>query len=281
MQRSTLALLTLTVLVTIGTLLGCSAASPPTDEESAALERVRLSGSGTCIPLLKLLTGNYPTDAVEWRFLPGLHSGGGIDGVANGDLEIGAVSRELSEDETALGLDYTKLSDDGIVIAVHPSVTIDGLTTEQVKDIYTGKYANWSELGGPDLPITILDRNEDESAKIIMRKYVFGPDLAMAPQAVSLYYESDMIEGVQSTAGAIGYFSLGYSISEDIPVTHLALDGVEPTVANIESGDYPVIRPLGVVTSPDASAAIREFLSWATSAEADALLRANGFTPVE
>lgn len=275
------ALLALTVAIAIASLLGCAAEPSSTEREPAPAEEIRLSGSGTCIPLLKLLTGNYSSDAAEWRYLPGLHSGGGIDGVANGDLEIGAVSRELSEDEKALGIEYTKLSNDGIVIAVHPSVTIDALTTQQVKDIYSGTYANWSELGGPDLPITILDRNEDESAKIIMRKYVFGPDLVMAPQSVSLYYESDMIEGVQSTAGAIGYFSLGYSISTDIPVTHLALDGVEPTVENIENGTYPVVRPLGVVTSPDASDAIVEFLSWATSDEADALLRANGFPPAE
>lgn len=280
MQRRSRTLVIAVALVVIAALAGCTPVSR-VPEEGQAPESARLSGSGTCIPLLRLLTDNYPSAAVAWRFLPGLHSGGGIDGVAGGELEVGAVSRELSEDELALGLEYTKLSDDGIVIAVHPSVTIDGLTTQQVKDIYSGAYANWSELGGPDLPITILDRNEDESAKIIMRKYVFGSDLVMSPQAVSLYYESDMIEGVKSTAGAIGYFSLGYSISTDIPVTHLALDGVEPTVANIESGAYPVIRPLGVVTSPDASPAIREFLTWATSAEADALLRANGFSPVE
>jgi len=281
MRSRTRALLVLTVAIAITSLVGCTSTPPSTEGETQASEEIRLSGSGTCIPLLKLLTGNYGSDAAEWRYLPGLHSGGGIDGVANGDLEIGAVSRELSEDEAALGLEYTKLSNDGIVIAVHPSVTIDELTTQQVNDIYSGKYANWSELGGPDLPITILDRNEDESAKIIMRKYVFGPDLVMAPQSVSLYYESDMIEGVQSTAGAIGYFSLGYSISTDIPVTHVALDGVEPTVENIENGTYPVVRPLGVVTSPDASDAIVEFLAWATSDEADALLRANGFPPAE
>ena len=280
MQRRDRVLLALTASVVVVSLLGCTTVSDSAPE-ATELERVRVSGSGTCIPLLHLLTDNYPTDVVEWRYLPGLHSGGGITGVENGELEIGAVSRELSDEEAALGLVYTPLSNDGIVIAVHPSVTIDGLTTQQVKEVYAGTYSNWSELGGPDLPITILDRNEDESAKIIMRKYVFGPDLVMAPQSVSLYYESDMIDGVQSTAGAIGYFSLGYSISRDIPVTHLALDGVDATVENVESGTYPVVRPLGVVTSPEASADIRAFLEWATSEEARGLLRANGFSPAE
>lgn len=257
---------------------GCTSKQEP-KAEAAPAEIVRVSGSGTCIPLLHLLTESYTTGAVEWRYLPGLHTGGGVQGVAEGELEIGATSRELNEEETALGLVYTQLSDDGLVIAVHPSVTIDGLTTQQVRDIYAGVYSNWTELGGPDLPITVLDRNEDESAKIVLREYVLGPDLVIAPEAVSLYYEPDMIQGVQSTAGAIGYFSLGYSISRDVPVRHLALDGVEPTVENIRAGAYRVVRPLGIVTSPDAGDEIKAFLEWATSEEAQDLLRANGYSP--
>ncbi len=256
----------------------CTTSEP--DAEVAPRELVRLSGSGTCIPMLRLLTDAYDSDEAEWRYLPGLHTGGGIQGVASGGLEIGAASRDLTDDELALGLQYTPLADDGLVIAVHPSVILDGLTTQQVRDIYAGAYSNWSELGGPDLPITILDRNEDESAKIIMREYVLGQDLVISDKAVSLYYEPDMIEGVQSTAGAIGYFSLGYSISTDVPVTHVALDGVEPTVDNIGSGSYRVVRPLGVVTAPDASAEVKAFLAWAASDDAREMLQANGYAPV-
>jgi len=258
--------------------VACTPSEPV--EDVAPREVVRLSGSGTCIPMLRLLTDAYAAGGVEWRYLPGLHTGGGVKGVASGELEIGAASRELTDEEIALGGVYTPLSDDGLVIAVHPSVTLDSLTTQQVKDIYAGAYANWSELGGPDLPITILDRNEDESAKIVMRKYVLGSDLLISDKAVSLYYEPDMIEGVRSTAGAIGYFSLGYSISTDAPVTHIALDGIEPSVENIGNGSYPVVRPLGIVTSPEASDEVKAFLAWATSDEAREMLRANGYAPV-
>lgn len=256
---------------------GCATATAP---EAASDERVvvRLSGSGTCMPLLKLLTGEYGEEGTDWRYLPGLHTGGGIQGVKNGELEIGAISRPMTDEELALGLVHTPLSDDGIVIAVHPSVTIDGLTTQQVRDIYSGVYENWSQLGGPDLSITILDRNEDESAKMILRQYVLGSDLVVSPKAVSLYYEIDIINGLQSTAGAIGYFSLGYGISEDIPVTFLALDGVEATVENINNGTYAMVRPLGVVTSPDAAPEIVAFLEWAASGEVAALMEENGYT---
>lgn len=251
----------------------------PVDHRPA--ESVRISGSGTCLPLMRILTGAYGDETAEFVYLPGLHSGGGIKGVANGDLEIGAVSRELTSEESELGLRYTLLSRDGLVIAVHPTVGIEGLTSVQVREIYEGKYANWTELGGPDLPITILDRNEDESAKIVLRKYVLGADLKITPKAVNLFYEPDMIEGLSSTAGAVGYFSLGYGLSQDVPVRMLELDGVAPTVENIENGTYKVIRPLGVVTSTDPGEQVGLFLKWATSPEAVSLIRDKGFAPAQ
>ena len=73
----------------------------------------------------------------------------------------------------------------------------------------------------------MLDRNEDESAKIILRQYVLGPDLEVTPEAVNIFYESDMIEGVKRHPGAIGYFSLGFGCPEEIDVNYLTLDGVE------------------------------------------------------
>lgn len=247
------------------------------------IARLRVSGSGTALPLLRILTDRYsrlvPGGDVSFVYLPGLHSGGGVKGVVAGDLEIGAVSRELTKDERGLHLKYVLLSDDGLAIAVHPSVGISGVTTQQVREIYSGKFANWKELGGADLPITVLDRNEDESAKIILRKYVLGSDLDVTPRAVDLYYESDMIEGLQTTPGAIGYFSLGYGLSQNVSVEYLTLDGVAPTVANIESGAYRVVRPLGVVARTDASVGVDRFLTWASGVEAAGLMERAGFVP--
>jgi len=231
------------------------------------------------MPLLRILTDEYGDEDIEFVYLPGLHSGGGIKGVANGDLEVGSVSRDLTDEEAALGLRYTLLSRDGLAIATHPSVEVPGLTTEQVQGIYRGDFANWKQLGGPDLPITILDRNEDESAKIILRQFVLGEDLEITPKAVNLYYESDMIDGLQSTVGAVGYFSLGYGLSQDIAVNYLELDGVEPTVENIKNGSYHVIRPLGIVTAQDADREIIRFVEWVSGPAASELTEKRGFAP--
>lgn len=264
-------------------LLGLVACTPaPADEVETAdhqVAQVRVSGSGTALPVVRILSEAFAAENpdVEFVYLPGLHSGGGVRGVANGDLEIGAVSRELSQGEQDLNLDPHPFSDDGLAVVVHPGVGVEELTTEQVQAIYRGEYDSWQELGGADIPLVVLDRNEDESAKITLREHVLGADLEIAPRAVSMFYESDMVEAVQNTPGAIGYFSLGYGLSNGVDVTYLRLDGVEPTVQAINDGAYRVLRPLGVVVSPSPDDHVSAFLEWAASDEAVELIESRGF----
>ncbi|HEY3318007.1 MAG TPA: substrate-binding domain-containing protein [Coriobacteriia bacterium] len=284
LRRTRAALVAASLLVVVVTA-ACSTATAPQPESGApAATRLRVSGSGTCLPLLRILTRDYADKAASFVYLPGLHSGGGIKGVANGDLEIGAVSRDLDPGEVSLGLRYTLLSRDGLALAVHPSVKVTGLTSQQVRDIYAGKITNWSQVGGQDARIHVLDRNEDESAKIILRKFILGPlgkpgSVSITPNAIKLYYEPDMVEALTSTPGAIGYFSLGYGLSEKIPVTYLKLDGVTASVENVENGTYKVVRPLGIVLPKHPDAKTARFVEWASGPEAAALMKENGYAP--
>ena len=265
---------------------GCSPSgksmAPETD-----VTRLRVSGSGTCLPLLRILASEQPDRAVRMVFLPGLHTKGGVRGVIQGSLDIGAVSRDLNADEQSADLRVTWLSKDGIVIAVHPSVSklgISDITDQQLRDIYAGKLTDWKQLGASaSMPIVVLDRHEDESAKIIMRKYVFGPaeKFKVTADSVNLYYESDMVDALQSTVGSVGYFSLGYAISQNTVVTRLRLNGVEATPATIESGAYKVVRPLGIVTKTAASAQVRAFVTWAAGSDARALMLSKGYAPYD
>ncbi|MEM9005135.1 MAG: substrate-binding domain-containing protein, partial [Cyanobacteria bacterium P01_F01_bin.86] len=50
---------------------------------------------------------------------------------------------------------------DGIAIAVHPSLAIEGLTLAQLSDIYQGRITNWSEVGGPNLAIQPFSRSPE------------------------------------------------------------------------------------------------------------------------
>lgn len=268
--------LALTLAATLG---ACEKSSVRTEAEADPTV-IRISGSSACEPLLRLLTDTSDLPDVEWRYISSPGSRSGIEGVAAGELEIGEVSRLLRPEEEALGLTYTQLSDDGIVFALHPSVGLSELTTQQVRDIYAGAITNWQELGGPDLPTVVLDRNESEPAKVIMREHVFE-ELAIDSRVASLHTETDIVRGVEQTVGAIGYFSLGYGVSRDIKVTYPSLDGVSPSVETIHNGSYRIVRPLGLVTASDADPTVLALLEWATSQTAADLLESNGYAAVQ
>jgi phosphate transport system substrate-binding protein len=280
------ALLTCLVILACTTLAfgaaACSGAAKTATQEPVPT-RLRVSGSGTALPLLRILAASWQTKEAALLFLPGLHSGGGIKGVEDGSLDIGAISRPLTKAETSDKYRVTWLASDGMLIAASPDVAslgVRGLTTQQMRDIYSGKITDWSQVGGSKrLPIIVLDRHEDESAKITMRQYVLGTSLKTTTKALPLYYESDMVDALRSTPGAIGYFSLGYAISQNIPVTRLALDGVEASVDNVSNGTYKVVRPLGVITKSDAVSQVRDFLNWATSDAARRLMTEEGYAP--
>ena len=86
-----------------------------------------------------------------------------------------------------------------------------------------------------------------------------------------------MVQGVEDTPGAIGYFSLGYAVAEEVKVNYLALDGARASVEAIGDGTYEVIRPLGMVVSPSASGEVAAFVKWAQGDEAIALVESQGF----
>lgn len=272
----------LVAAVVLSALVGCDRAGTPPSPPKTPL---RVSGSGTCLPLLRILADEQPDESARLVFLPGLHSKGGIKGVAQGSLEMGAVSRELTPDERSEGLEVTWLANDGLVMAVNDSVAeigITGLTDQQVRDIYAGTYRDWKELGASEsLPIIVLDRHEDESAKIILRMHVLGPadQFTVTADSVNLYYESDMVDALEATSGGIGYFSLGYSLSQRIDVTHLTLNGVEATVESIESGRYTMVRPLGIVTKADAPQEVRDFVEWTRGPDARDVMLKEGYAP--
>ncbi len=239
---------------------------------------ITVTGSRTCIPLMDILNEGF-RGSVELAYLPSVYSSGGVEGVADGDADIGFVSRSLTEEEQELGLRYEPLSWDALVFVVHPSVTIDGLTTQQIRGLYSGEITNWQAVGGPDLPVTVFDRAEGGTTKIIVRRYVLGDDLEITPSVVEVAQETDMADSIRATSGGIGFVSLGWVTARKLHVRTLALDGIVPDVGTTLAGTYPLARPLGVVARKDAPARVEHFLKWATGDEAAALIAKEGYAP--
>jgi phosphate transport system substrate-binding protein len=83
---------------------------------------------------------------------------------------------------------------------------------------------------------------------------------------------------VSQTPGAVGFVGLGYV---DNNVKALKIDGVEATVENVVSGDYPIARNLNMFTDGEPTGLALEFLNYMDSAEGQAIVEEEGFVPKE
>lgn len=108
---------------------------------------ITVSGSSSISPLMeKLIEAYQKVNTGADIKLQQSDSSTGMSDVAEGNSEIGMASRELKDSELEKGLVPTVICTDGVAVIVSPENSVNGLTSEQIKKIYTGEISAWSEL---------------------------------------------------------------------------------------------------------------------------------------
>lgn len=108
--------------------------------------KIVISGSSSVTPIMEKLKEAYleknPSITIE---LHQSDSSTGISNTVDGTCDIGIISRELKDSEMDKGLRATAIAMDGITIIVNNNCPINGLTSEQIKNIFMGNIVYWSE----------------------------------------------------------------------------------------------------------------------------------------
>ena len=127
--------------------------------KEAGLEgNIQLVGSTSmeqmCIGLSEAYMEKEPEVTVSAEYVG---STAGMEALLGGSADIGTSSRNLTQEEKDAGAVENIVAKDGIAVIINPAVTgVTALTSEQIAAIYTGKITNWSEVGGPDMPIITI-----------------------------------------------------------------------------------------------------------------------------
>ena len=206
-------------------------------------------------------------------------SGAGITGAAEGTLDIGLSSRALKDDEAAGGLTATTFALDGIAIIVNSENTVEDLTLEQIKGLATGEITNWSEVGGPDMPVVLVGREAGSGTRDGFESIVDVKDACKYDQ--ELTSTGAVIAGVAANPNAFGYASLS-AVEGKEGIKALTVNGVACSEETVLDGSYEIQRPFVLVTKSDASlsTAAQAFFDYATSKDASELIRNAGAVPV-
>lgn len=219
---------------------------------------VTMNGSTSMKKLVELsceiFNAEYPEITASGQFTG---SGTGIEAVANGTADIGNSSRALKEEEKAKGLVENIVAIDGIAIITDKSNTATSLTSQQLAKIFTGEIKNWSEVGGEDNAIVVIGREAGSGTRGAFEELLDIEDKCAYAQ--ELDQTGAVLTTVASTEASIGYISLDVL---DDTVTPISVDGVEPTVANIKSGAYPLQRPFVMATKGEISQQSEAVQTW-------------------
>ncbi|MBK5210740.1 MAG: phosphate ABC transporter substrate-binding protein [Coriobacteriia bacterium] len=247
-----------TISVVLGSVLllgGCS-------NTSGTANSIVVSGSTTVLPIAEQAAEQFMT-AHEGKsvLVSGMGSSSGIEAVSMGTAQIGTSSRELADDELKIGLTDIPIAHDGIAAIVSPSNPVKNLSSEQLRDIFAGNITNWKELGGPDLEIERINRDEASGTREAFSKIIMGT-ASFNTNSVVLPGTGQVREVVGRTKGAIGYISVGF-VTDDVKA--LSVDGVAPTVENVTSKKYPIARELHFFVKGTPTGLTKEYIDYVLS----------------
>ena len=248
--------------------------------DSGSSKSLTVAGSTTVLPIAEMAAEGYEEQTGTKVLVSGLGSSAGIEAVTNGTADIATSSRNLTEEESSHELVATVIAHDGIAVIVNPDNRVDNLTTDQLRDIYAGKITNWSEVGGEDLPIQVVNRDEASGTREAFRTLVMdGTEFDRS--AAVLPGTGQVRDVVSRTPGAIGYISIGFvdSAYATTTVKSLTIDGVEANEDNVESGAYPISRDLYFFTNGDPQGEAYGYISYVLSDDMDQVIRDAGYIP--
>ncbi|MHB0875745.1 MAG: phosphate ABC transporter substrate-binding protein [Anaerolineae bacterium] len=242
---------------------------------------ISIAGSTTVQPLAERLAAEFMAAHPQVRIaVQGGGSSTGVKSAGQGTVDIGTASRDIEpgEKEQFLELRVHEVARDGIAIVTHPDVGITGLTTDQVRALFSGEIRNWSELGGRDLAVVLVVREEGSGTRMAFEEMVMSKaDLTITEDAILQPSNGAVRTTLASTPGSVGFLSLGYV---DTSVRALSIDGVAPTAETASSGAYPIVRPLNLVTRGEPEGIAKAFLEFALSAAGQDIVSHEGYLPV-
>jgi phosphate transport system substrate-binding protein len=208
----------------------------------------------------------------------------GLENLLNGSVVMAASSRPLQGTEVQAGLQAVPIARDAIAVVVGVNNSFQGsLTLDQLKQIYQGKIINWSQVGGGDAPIKVINRAAASGTGSFFKDVVllgenFAPD---GRDFITLSRDETTPMLRLLGDNGIGYTTVTQAVDQKT-IRVLAIDGIQPTdQAAVKDGKYPLSRVLYLVARQPTSPAVKQFIDLALSPQGQQTIQRVGFSPLK
>lgn len=219
-------------------------------------------------------------------------SGDAFKTLLDGSAQIGMASRRIKPEEARSLRDNGAgnmvspnqehiVAVDSLVVITHPDNPVQSLTMEQLAGIYSGQITNWSDVGGDDAPITVITRQEGSGTRAVFEERVFGSEVPTEIPAGAKTEDDNNVAAatVNADVNAIGY--VGYAFQRGAKALTLVNEcgiSMTPDAFSAKTEEYALQRRLYLYNRADnLDAATAEFISYATSSDADEVVLKSGF----
>ncbi len=287
----------LIILIILILTAGCTPQPTTNDTSVSQNEYIENKGSDTIVNLALAWAEKYQQINPGVRIsVTGGGSGTGITALINKTVDIANASRQIKPEEMqaaiAAGLSPQEfvIARDAIAVIVNPSNPVDHLTLDQLSKIYSGEINNWSEVGGEDRTIVRLSRETNSGTHVyflesVVRKGNSADKTIFAADTLLLPSSEGIIAEVRDNPNAIGYDGLGY-ITDEVKILGISSPDqpdnyVIPSAETVTNNEYLISRNLYVYTQNQPTGAIKEYLDWIFTPEAQQIVKELGFVPIQ
>jgi phosphate transport system substrate-binding protein len=252
---------------------------------------IKIAGSTTVLPIASRVAETL--NAKQNHPLYTVNAGGsgvGVHGVGRGLIQLGLISRSITEAElkrySNVDLNVYLVGRDAVACVVSSEIYNSGvksLSRQQIQNIYLGKIRNWKKVGGPDRQIVVIDKEMHRGTRHVFMEYVFGRQNARAPGArlVTGSNNEEQTKIAKSDA-AIGMLSFAWINEEVIGVAIRDESNIiEPNLQNIQNETYPIMRDLSLVTAGKPVGPVKDFISFVLGPVGQTIVREAGYVPTD
>ena len=256
-----------------------SAFASPLDAFKDLSGTLDIAGGTAHIPVMTQAAKDIMSFNPEIRItVAGGGSGVGVKQVGEGLAGIGNTGRPLKASEIEkYGLKSFPFAIDGVALAVHPDNPVKALTTQQVRDIYSGKITDWKELGGTEGAINLYGREDGSGTRETFTDKLFGKS-ELSPAVNVVNSNGAMKTAIAQDKRAIGYVGIGHL---DESISGVAVDGHVPSQENAASGEYPVVRNLFMNTRGEPQGLTAAFIDYIYSEPGAKIIEKSGYIPLK
>ncbi|MDH3976010.1 MAG: substrate-binding domain-containing protein [Deltaproteobacteria bacterium] len=247
-----------------------------------AKRKLVIAGTGDSQLLLRTLAKAFEKKykKVKVDVPDSIGSSGGIRAVAEGAADLGRVAREIKEIEKKYKLNYMLFARSPVVFAVNPSVRgVDNVSRSNILKIMKGEISSWTELGGDEYKIYIVQREFGDSSRTAIGNII--PELKEMKEMVGKTFFStpDTVAALSRYQYTLGYTSLSAIKGTDLII--LKVDGIYPSAENIINDSYPYVVPLGFVWQGKLKGLKKKFINFVKSKEGKRIITEFGAVPTE